>query len=75
MNKIKTPIRIAFGKRLRKRRKELKLSLEAVAKLCNIHYTYIGSAERGERNIGLENIVKLATVLQCRPSYFFKEII
>ena len=55
--------RIAFGTNLRRTRKTLGLSQEALAHLSGIHRTYIGSVERGERNISLENIVAIANAL------------
>ena len=52
-----------FGVRVRQLRKERGWSQEAFADLCGLHRTYIGSIERGEQNISLENIQKLAATL------------
>lgn len=52
-----------FGDRLRTARRQAGLSQEALAHEAGLHRTYIGSVERGERNIALLNILTLATVL------------
>lgn len=44
-------------------RRQAGLSQEALAHQAGLHRTYIGSVERGERNIALLNILTLATVL------------
>jgi len=66
-NKKQTPIRVEFGKKVRLRRYQLGLSQEELAERANMHPTYVGSVERGERNIALENIVALAAALKCSP--------
>jgi len=53
-------IKQAFGQRVRQIRIGKGLTLEDLAGLSNLHSTYIGSVERGERNISLEATVKLA---------------
>lgn len=63
----KTAVRIAFGIEVRKRRHKLSLSQEALSERAGLHPTYLGSVERGERNISLENIVALAQALLCSP--------
>ena len=57
-----------LGDEIRRKRLELELSQEELAALCNLHRTYIGSVERGERNISLQNIVSIAHALKCKPS-------
>lgn len=54
----------AFGDTVRARRTELGLSQEALAHEVGLHRTYIGSIERGERNIALVNIFRLAETLE-----------
>jgi len=60
-----------FGLRLKALRQERGLSQEALALNAELDRTYIGSVERGERNISLLNIQKLAEALQISPSDFF----
>ncbi|MBI4843100.1 MAG: helix-turn-helix transcriptional regulator [Nitrospirae bacterium] len=61
-----------FGQRLRKLRKEHGLSQEELALSCRLDRTYIGGVERGERNISLINIVKIAKALKITPKDFFE---
>lgn len=61
-----------LGSEIRKRRLDLGLSQEVLAALCELHRTYIGSVERGERNISLLNIISIATALKCKPSLLLK---
>jgi transcriptional regulator with XRE-family HTH domain len=52
-----------FGERLRVLRKQKGLSQEALALACDLDRTYIGGVERGERNVSLINILKIAEAL------------
>lgn len=52
-----------FGKRLKELRNSQGLSQEALALACELDRTYIGGAERGERNVSLVNIHKIANAL------------
>lgn len=57
---MKKNILESFGTRVRELRKENGYSQENLAELVNLHRTYIGQIERGEKNISLVNIEKLA---------------
>lgn len=56
--------RLVFGDNLRRFRKAQGLSQEKLGEYAGLHRTYVGAVERGERNISLENIVKLAYALK-----------
>jgi len=66
-----TTIKTKFGARVRMLRKGKGLSQEAFADLCGLHRTYIGAIERGERNISLENIQKIAKALGVSIPFLF----
>ncbi len=51
------------GLRIREVREEKSLSQEKLAGLADLHRAYIGQIERGEKNIGLKNLEKIATAL------------
>ena len=53
----------AFGRKVREARITQGLSQEGLAELSELHRTYIGSVERGERNITLLNAEKIADAL------------
>ena len=63
MPRSKTDIRIRFGTRLRSLREQRGLSQEALAFRSGLHRTYVSSAERGERNVSLVNLERLAVAL------------
>jgi transcriptional regulator with XRE-family HTH domain len=57
----------AFGERVRSARLARGLSQEELAEAAGLHRTYVGSAERGLRNVSLQNILRLAKALDVRP--------
>lgn len=60
-----------FGDRMRELRLRRKLSQEKLAELAELHRNYVGGIERGERNVGLINILKIAHALQVHPGALF----
>jgi transcriptional regulator with XRE-family HTH domain len=60
-----------LGLIIRLKRKELGYSQESFASCCGVHRTYMGAVERGERNISLQNIIRVANALRIRPSELF----
>lgn len=62
-----------FGERVRNLRKQKGLSQEALALTCNLDRTYIGGVERGERNISLLNIHKIAIALSIPVKELFND--
>lgn len=53
----------AFGKRVREFRTERQLTLEMLAEKADLHENYVGAVERGERNLSLYNVWRLANGL------------
>lgn len=60
-------IRIIMGGILREFREEKGWSQEELGHRSGLHRNYIGGIERGERNVALINIAKLAKALEVRP--------
>lgn len=56
------------GENIRQIRLKKGLSQETLAELASLHRTYVGGIERGERNVSMENLVKLARALGVKPA-------
>lgn len=52
-----------FGQRLRAERRARGLTLEDVGEVADIAWNYVAQVERGERNIGIDNMAALADAL------------
>jgi transcriptional regulator with XRE-family HTH domain len=70
---MKEQILIYFGERVRKERLKQKLTQEKLAEIAGLHRTYIGMIERGEKNITLTNIEKIAKALDITIEDIFQE--
>jgi transcriptional regulator with XRE-family HTH domain len=63
---------LAFGKRVAELRKQSKMTQEALALKSGLDRSYLSGVERGQRNIALVNIFKLAEALEIEPEVFFQ---
>lgn len=57
----------ALGRNVRRERQRRGLSQEAFAEVIGVHRTYLGAVERGERNLSLQSVERLAEVLGVAP--------
>jgi transcriptional regulator with XRE-family HTH domain len=73
MSMSKDP-RKKFGERIRTLRRQAGWSQEELAAACGLHRTYVGAVERGERNVSLVNIVRLARALRSKPADLMEDI-
>jgi transcriptional regulator with XRE-family HTH domain len=67
----KTTIRVNFGKKVRELRDALGLRQEDIAYKAGFETSHLGMVERGERNITLDKIEKLAKALNATPKDLF----
>ena len=72
--KHRSGLETAFGKSIKKFRIRLGLSQEQLAELADLHRTYVGDVERGERNISLLNMWKIAKALRIKLSDLVREM-
>jgi len=68
----KQSIKRAFGERIRELREARDWSQETMGEECDLHWTYIGGIERGERNPTLLSIYNLAKGLKIEISELFE---
>ncbi|WP_312938373.1 helix-turn-helix domain-containing protein [Stutzerimonas nitrititolerans] len=64
----------ALGERIRKQRKACGISQDALALACSIDRSYMGRIERGEVNITVEKLYRIASELACDPSCFMPQL-
>ena len=58
----------ALGERIRMQRKACRISQDALALACSLDRSYVGRIERGEVNITVEKLYRIAGELACDPS-------
>ena len=61
-----------LGANIRLRREAVGLSQEELGELSSLHRTYIGSVERGERNLTLRCLIQISGALQLAPHEILK---
>ena len=71
-DRASTDPRTSFGSRVRELRLARQLSQEELAERAGLHRNYVGGVERGERNIALVNIHRIAEALGVRPGELFE---
>ena len=62
----------AAGRRVRELRRQLKISQEELAARSGLHRNYVGSVERGERDVGISAVGQLAKALETTLADFFE---
>lgn len=70
---INDPMHIV-GMRIKCFRVRKKFSQEKLAELSNLHMTYIGQLERGEKNPGLLSLLKIADALEVSPETLISKL-
>ena len=63
-----------MARAVRSRRQKLGVSQEAFADICGLDRTYIGGIERGERNVSLINIEKIAVAFKISLAELFRGV-
>lgn len=71
---VKNPDRLRVGSQVRQLRIARGWTQEDLAARAGLHPTYVGGIERGERNLGLDNIIRLSRALGVHPSLLFEKI-
>jgi len=66
--------KLILGATIRDLRTKLGYSQETLAESANLHRTYIGGVERGERNVSIESIIRIAHALKVKPSQLLERI-
>lgn len=62
-----------FARRLRQVRQQKRLSQEELADIAGLHRTYVGSVERSERNVSIDNMERLAKALEVDITELLRE--
>jgi len=65
----------AVGRSLRRYREERGLSQEAFAEVVGVHRTYMGGLERGERNLTLKSVERIAAAIEVDPIDLMRETV
>lgn len=63
----------ALGVAIREARKGLDVSQEDFAEMADLHRTYVGQLERGEKNVSYVNLRRVARALSMKPSELLRQ--
>lgn len=74
METPKRDIAVCFGEKVRKLRHIKSISQEELAALAGVHRTYIGMVERGEKNVTIVTMFRLAEALGIPPAELIKDL-
>ncbi len=66
LDRPEAPARITFATNVRRARTQLGISQEKLAELSGLHRTFVSSVERGERNISVDNMERVASALRVK---------
>jgi len=72
IDSISSDILAQFGRKVQQLRKQKGWSQENLAEKTGLHRTYIGAIERGERNLSLKNIEKIAKAFEIPVADLFR---
>ena len=72
--KTKPSARRIFAENLRKARLTKQLSQEGLAELSGLHRTYVGSVERAERNVSIDNMERFSAAVDVSLPDLLKEV-
>lgn len=64
----------ALGERIRKARKQKKLTQEQLAEACDLSTAHIGHIERGTRALSIESLITISEVLDVSTDYLLLDI-
>lgn len=64
----------ALGEVVRDKRSKLGYSQESFAAEVGLHRTYIGQIERGEKNLTIKNLIRIALTLNSKPSKILRDV-
>ena len=65
---------VALGKTIRRLRENAGLSQEELAEVSGLHRNYIGGIERGERNVGVKALFRLAKAFRAPVAKLFEDL-
>lgn len=69
------PAQTLLAQRIREHRESLGLSQMALAERCGMHFTFVSSIERGQRNMSVSTLLRLAEGLEVDPAELVRGLV